>query len=284
MNKRNLAIMIFLLICLSLFFILYTDNPIKNMAKKDNPAHIATIVQPTMKHSADLSLKNNLLTDLIYIRHTEIVAIGDSITAGVGDEEKNGGYVGILKDIMNTDNHIVNFTNFGKNGNRTDQLLERLTYPEIIEKLEIANNVLITIGANDVKQVFEENFLDLQLEHFVDAQEGFEDRLAEIFRTIQGINPHATIYLIGFYNPFKTFFPDIDELDHIVESWNELGETVTEQFNDVHFIPIRELFGADTADNLSADKFHLNHQGYERMAAQILKYLTSKEGYIHEEK
>src|SRR5699024_6742235 len=82
--------------------------------------------------TADNSLKD-YLTDKynkamkrIFKNDIKITAIGDSLTQGVGEEEDNGGYVGILKDTINKDNDLVEIDNFGKRGNRTDQLIDRM--------------------------------------------------------------------------------------------------------------------------------------------------------------
>src|SRR5699024_11591904 len=95
--------------------------------------------------------------------YIKITTIGDSLTKGCGDEEDNGGYVSILEDTINKDNDLVEIDNFGKRGNRTDQLIDRMEEPEIKESLEEADIILITIGANDIMQIFKENFTDLDM-------------------------------------------------------------------------------------------------------------------------
>lgn len=284
-NKRNVFFMLFLLISLGIFLTFsYQNGQMKsnrNHIKPDEPHHIEATAKATVdKVSIDLAMKKNLLTDLIYIRQLEIVSIGDSLTAGVGDEKRNGGYVGVLKGIMNTENQMVNISNFGKNGHRTDQLLDRLASPGIIEKITTADIVLITIGANDIMRVFQNNFMNLQIENFNNAQDGYQERLTEVFQNIERINPEAEVYLIGFYNPFKSFFPEIDELEYIVQSWNDIGENITEEFENAYFIPTKDLFDGNTTSFLAEDNFHLNQQGYERMAKRISQYIMHEEGEL----
>src|SRR5699024_8712082 len=88
---------------------------------------------------------------------------GNEDNEEVGEEEDNGGYVSILEDTINKDNDLVEIDNFGKRGNRTDQLIDRMEEPEIKESLEEADIILITIGANDIMQIFKENFTDLDM-------------------------------------------------------------------------------------------------------------------------
>ena len=64
------------------------------------------------------------------------MAIGDSLTEGVGDESENGGYVGILNNTFEDNNLNITVDNFGKKGNRSDQLLKRLEKKDIILPLK----------------------------------------------------------------------------------------------------------------------------------------------------
>lgn len=239
--------------------------------------------------SADNSLKDYLTDKFnkamkrIFKNDIKITAIGDSLTQGVGDEEDNGGYVGILEDTINKDNDLVEIDNFGKRGNRTDQLIDRMEEPEIKESLEEADIILITIGANDIMQIFKENFTDLDMNQFETGQNNYENRLHEIFSDLESMNSRADIYLVGFYNPFSEHFPDIEELEVIIENWNELGEDITDEYDQVSYIPTNSLFEDTSTKFLSDDNFHPNHMGYERMAKQVLEYIVN-EGEPDEEK
>src|SRR5699024_4413016 len=122
--------------------------------------------------SADNSLKDYLTDKFnkamkrIFKNDIKITAIGDSLTQGVGDDK---------------DNDLVEIDNFGKRSNRTDQLIDRMEEPEIKESLEEADIILITIGANDIMQIFKENFTDLDMNQFETGQNNYENRLHEIF-------------------------------------------------------------------------------------------------------
>jgi hypothetical protein len=83
----------------------------------------------------------------------KVVAIGDSLTEGIGDETGNGGYVGILNHTFEDNNFNITVENFGKKGNRTDQLLKRLEKEDIASAIKEADMVIITIGANDIMKI-----------------------------------------------------------------------------------------------------------------------------------
>lgn len=212
-------------------------------------------------------------------RELSVISIGDSLTEGVGDDEKDGGYTGVLEKSINENEHLVTIENFGKRGNRTDQLMKRLEEEEeVIHGVENADIILITIGANDVMKVFKDNFTDLELEKFTSEQIRYEQRLNQILSKIQELNPDATTYLIGFYNPFREYFPEIDELEYIVNSWNDIGLDVTKQFENTHYIPMKDVFENSDIELFADDNFHPNHVGYELMAKRILDYMINEEG------
>lgn len=215
--------------------------------------------------------------DFLFKKDFHIVAVGDSLTQGVGDETNNGGYIGILEDQINHEDDVITFENFGKRGNRTDQLLKRLDEPEISSAIEKSDVVLMTIGANDIMQVVKENFTHLTYPLFVEEQVSFEDRLHQIFKKIKAINPKAHIYLIGLYNPFEQYFEEIEELDLIVDSWNQTSIDTSQKYDEATFVPVKDLFDETEINLFAEDHFHPNLNGYQRIAKRVLTYLGNTE-------
>lgn len=209
----------------------------------------------------------------LFKKDQKIVAIGDSLTQGVGDETESGGYVGILNHTFEDHNMNIKIENFGKKGNRSDQLLKRLENEKISSSVKEADIVLITIGANDIMNVVKNNFTNLTIEPFQEERIEYMERLRTIFTKIMELNPDAQIYLIGFYNPFERYFSDIEQLGMIMENWNEAGKTVTEEFDQVYFIPTEDLFKNSQIELLAEDYFHPNTSGYKLMAERVLDYL-----------
>lgn len=237
-------------------------------AIEDNPPEqLKEMIVDTVINAVDFFLKSDV----------DIVAIGDSLTQGVGDQTKKGGYIGILDETINHDKKVVAIENYGKAGNRTDQLLKRLDEPEIVSSIKKSEIILITIGANDIMQVAKENFTNLTFDLFAAERIQFENRLYDIFAKINELNPDSYVYLLGIYNPFEKYFNEIEELNHIVNDWNQTSESVTEEFSKTTFIPINDLFENTNINLFSDDHFHPNTIGYHRMAERVLEYLTTEE-------
>lgn len=257
----------------------------EDMIENDNKEALSNVVEKENTVKDFFTEKIQKAIDILFQQAIHIVAIGDSLTQGVGDETDNGGYVGILEERLNSPgNPSVTFENLGKRGNRTDQLLQRLEDKEIQKEIEQADIILLTIGANDVMQIFQRNITNLSLDKFEEELPGFRVRLQAIYDRITGINEDVNIYFIGFYNPYHHFFPDIDELDEIIVSWNESIDTFTQTEEQATFIPVKDVF--DDADFyfLAEDNFHPNYDGYGLFANRITQYLIESEGDLHEER
>jgi lysophospholipase L1-like esterase len=217
---------------------------------------------------------------IFFKKDIKIVSIGDSLTQGVGDETENGGYVGILDHTFDDQNLNITIENFGIKGNRSEQLLKRLEKKEIETSIKDANIVLITIGANDIMHVVKNNWTNLHMDPFEEERVKYVERLTTIFNKIIELNPEAEIYLIGFYNPFEQYFDEIEQLGMIMDNWNEAGLMVTEEFENVYYIPIYDLFRSPDENLLAEDHFHPNTKGYKLIAKRVIDYL----GEFSEEK
>jgi lysophospholipase L1-like esterase len=209
----------------------------------------------------------------LFKRDQKIVAIGDSLTQGVGDESESGGYVGILDHTFEDQNLNISIENYGKKGNRSDQLLKRLENEKIAASIKEADIVLITIGANDIMNIVKNNFTNLTIEQFEEERGEYVKRLTAIFSKIEELNPDTQIYLIGFYNPFERYFSDIEQLKVITDNWNEAGSVVTGEFENVYFIPTEDLFLNANIELFAEDHFHPNTSGYKLIAQRVLEYL-----------
>jgi len=209
----------------------------------------------------------------------KIISVGDSLTQGVGAEGQYSGYIQFLKKDLEKLKSIkeAEFENFGKKGNRTDQLLKRLDHQEVKAAIQEADMVIITIGGNDVMQVFRENLLGLKLNKFVAAENGYQERLNEILATIKDYNSEADIVLVGIYNPFIKWFSDIKEMDKIVNNWNEVSANTVANYDRALFVPVADIFVNNEESLLYTDYFHPNKRGYELIAERIYLYLTNED-------
>jgi lysophospholipase L1-like esterase len=232
----------------------------------------------------DISLREVGLTEPLTIsedffpRDMNIVALGDSLTEGVGDSTKSGGYLAYLERKLLAHKAIknVNITNLGKRGLRISQL------DEVIHKnkdvLQQADMITITIGGNDMMKVVRSHFFDLSYSLFEKEQKKFAVKLEKLLETLRTINEDATIVLIGVYNPFGTL-QAIPEIEQVVQLWNEGSKEIMDKYENTVFVEVADLF-ANRDDVLYNDQFHPNDVGYQLIADRVYERMKEEETLV----
>ncbi|MEQ2528501.1 SGNH/GDSL hydrolase family protein [Bacillaceae bacterium CLA-AA-H227] len=207
-----------------------------------------------------------------------IVSVGDSLTQGVGDSTKRGGYLPYLEERLEQEKGIMDATiyNYGVSGNRTSQVLNRLKTQEVKGSIQKADIVMITTGGNDVMKVVKENFPELNLRDFDRELISYEKNLTSVFDTIRKENPDVTIGLIGLYNPFYTLFADVKEMELVTDKWNQVSQNVLARYDNTLFVGIAEIFKESEENLLYTDYFHPNDKGYQLMADKAFTVLQNE--------
>ncbi|MFS7402702.1 SGNH/GDSL hydrolase family protein [Carnobacterium maltaromaticum] len=238
-------------------------------------------------------------SEQIKTKELNLVAIGDSLTEGIGDSTGRGGYVPLVAELLESKDEIetVSTSNYGISGNRSDQILKRIKKDEKLQNdVKKADVIVLTIGGNDLMKVVRSTLLKVKEDSFIKPQKEYKERIEETFKELRSLNSDAPIYVFGIYNPFYLYFSEITEMQDIVDSWNETTQSVVEEEQKAHFIPINDILykggnqpelsedQKDTIDSSVNDKkeskvfndllfeednFHPNDSGYELMAQSL---------------
>jgi lysophospholipase L1-like esterase len=209
-------------------------------------------------------------------KDVRLLALGDSLTEGVGDRQGQGGYVGRLQQQLEQHKGVrtVSVTNLGKRGLQLKQL--DAVVDQYATQIERADLILITIGGNDMMKVVRSHFFDLSYELFAKEQKRFAARLDHLLASIRAANPDAAVVLVGLYNPFANSLPNIPEIDEVIELWNNGSKQVLKRYDRTIFVNVKDLFD-NRDDVLYSDEFHPNEIGYEQMARRVYDELTKHE-------
>lgn len=225
------------------------------------------------------------------------VAIGDSLTKGVGDSTNQGGFVPLLaQSLTNETNLEFKAINYGVSGNTSGQILSRMQEKKEIGKdLKKAQLVTITVGGNDLRKAILEDTSNLDLDRFEKASKTYEKNLKQIIELARKDNPDLPVYVVGIYNPLYLNFPDLTELQTLVDQWNQRTEETLSAYQGVYFVPINDLLykgidgksgvteselGKETVTNdalYDEDSFHPNNTGYEIMKEAVLEKIHATE-------
>lgn len=217
------------------------------------------------------------------------LAIGDSLTEGVGDETEQGGFVSLVKqDLANSYAYQVKATNAGIAGQTSRQILNRMQSDSQLQKeLKEADLLTLTLGGNDVLAVVRKELTNLSLASFDQPLKTYQANLEQIIAQARQDNAQLPIYIVGIYNPFYLSFPELTEMQTIVDEWNQATADLAASYEGVYFVPVDHLLakGLEATDGsnqtgqvndllFSEDNFHPNQTGYQLMAQAIMEKIN----------
>ena len=233
----------------------------------------------------------------------QYTAFGDSLTEGVGDDTSRGGFVPLVADGLQEEFELtrVEIENYGVAGERSDQLIKRLNKEEAIRaNLATSDIITVTVGGNDLMKVIQDNIFGLSVKTFAKPLKKYQQRVTELLTEIRTLNPEAPIYVLGIYNPFYVNFPEITDMQTIVNNWNDGTKEIVDEQENMYFILINDLLfkglkqpaigdpeatteSTEVKNDLNIvknnvlydkDKFHPNNIGYQLMARAVKEEIT----------
>lgn len=178
--------------------------------------------------------------------NVHLVALGDSLTYGQGDEKNNGGYVGQIKPALEKKYDTkVSTKNYGVSGDRSDQILKRLNnQPEMRKNLRHADVIVMTVGGNDLMQKLQGDLLSSKgdvSDDVAQAQVSYQKKLKALLTAVRKQNSHAPIFLFSIYNPVYTYFPQVSIINNSIAKWNETSKDTVKLFKPAYFVNIDHL-------------------------------------------
>jgi lysophospholipase L1-like esterase len=180
-------------------------------------------------------------------KEVNLVAIGDSLTYGQGDESKNGGYVGIIKQKIKQRYHTqVNTVNYGVSGDRSDQILDRINKQKKIRNdIKHADVITMTVGGNDLMQTLQKEIAENQQDEITSAVnkagQTYQQKLVRLFTVIRRQNHQAPIFVVSIYNPVYAYFANVTVISRSVAQWNKITEQTVSQTDNAYFVDINHL-------------------------------------------
>ena len=207
-----------------------------------------------------------------------LVGLGDSLTLGVGDDEKKAGYLGEIRKRLSTEDCPITVHNFSSKGYTTTDLLKSLAEEEVVEAVDEAHIIVFTIGANDLVSLAQKDRLQFTTEAIAETMDQYEQNIEEIITRLHEINSEADIYFIGFYNPISRAIINDKRLDTLIKEWNKISENATAKVDQANFIRTDDIFSEKDKRYLADDHFHPNHSGYKKIAERLIEKIEAKGG------
>ncbi|MCT0162098.1 SGNH/GDSL hydrolase family protein [Lactiplantibacillus pentosus] len=221
------VVLVVAVLAVAVFFgVNYLMNP-HDEATTTKPTTTKKATQKTTPHKSSINL----------------VAVGDSLTEGVGDESE-GGYVGQIKQTLAKKQDLtVKTTNAGKSGDRSDQILARINKSKALQqKIAKADVLTVTVGGNDLLQTLEGSITSNNTAKnnatVAKAQTLYATKLTKLFNKLQSLNGSASIFVFSIYNPIYVNFPNVTSITHYISQWNDQTQTTVSQYKHTYFMDI----------------------------------------------
>ncbi|RBP91428.1 lysophospholipase L1-like esterase [Cytobacillus firmus] len=196
-----------------------------------------------------------------------IVAFGDSLTYGYGDETEEG-YIGRLQSKLDRTFPDKNYkiTNHGVYGYKSSDVLQQMLKPKVAQDIKNADMFIVYIGTNDLLKSNGGDLYPLHHEKLVEAKDIYEDKLNGILETLETANRDAPVILLGLYNPY----PDGDQIEKYIDHWNKSIRKKAAEDKKITYVSTNELFKGKNKKQYFADSLHPNGKGYELIADKII--------------
>lgn len=192
------------------------------------------------------------------------VALGDSIAGGYGlDDVEKESYVGRISIALEKRYGAVRVHNFGENGLRSEELLERLTdpespqYDEYTDAIRQADIITLSIGSNDLLQYISRS-TDLEEvkkdgDHiFTEACRKFSENIPKILQTITVNAPNAQLFVNNIYNPCHDISFHISE--DVIKNLDKMAEKYIEEINNGFYTEkAQSVFHSQNINGLKQD-------------------------------
>lgn len=171
------------------------------------------------------------------------LALGDSLTAGVGASDYRYSYPYLIAQRLSKKNN-VRFVNLANPGDTSTDVLNDQAPKVLSLKPDL---ITLLVGVNDIH-----NLVSLQ---------EFEQNYIKIVSTLKKTRSKIYLLSIPYLGSDKTvFFPYNFILDFRTKQFNRVIEKISQDYN-LYYI---DLYHLNKSKNFySADKFHPSDQGYK---------------------
>ena len=204
------------------------------------------------------------------------LVLGDSIAYGSGLGNPTDACYG--KIVADTNGY--EYANYAVPGHTTTNLIARLAQPEVVEALEKADIISISIGGNDflLGNLMELIFNAMVLNDYApldNIAESFFENFSTIVSIINEHNPDAVILMQTLYNPQSGYLrapyqAGADRINAAIERYN------AENPGEIIIVDVASALGDDMA-NYADDEIHPSAKGNEIIANTILDKLEEIE-------
>jgi lysophospholipase L1-like esterase len=199
----------------------------------------------------------------------EYVALGDSLSVGVGTPLFTKGFVELYERCAEEDlNKRVDVDKFARVGATTEEVLRLLDSSCVQRAIKQADIITITAGGNDLIRAAKNYLQNQDIEVLASSLKTSIINLTAIIQKLDELilecEGSFIVRLTNLYNPF----PESELVDRWVKKYNQHLEKLAKKQN-VKIADLYSTFKGQEKELLSRDDVHPNYNGYIKIAATL---------------
>lgn len=197
------------------------------------------------------------------------VAIGDSLSAGIGTSLFSPGFVQRYRRMAERElEEPVYVQTIARPGYQTSDILSELENESTADQIQQAELITITAGENDFIQAVRKYQQDRNRKDYYQNLKTSMQNYSKIIKRVivlkQASEKPYLIRLVNLYNPF----PDEMMADNWIKNFNRLPKDFSLKMN-VKYVQIEKVIGGSEKEYIALDGIHPNDIGYERIAESL---------------
>lgn len=177
----------------------------------------------------------------------KLVALGDSLTEGMGDSTNQKGYTQRLAKLVKNELDIpTKVINYGNSGDRSDQITKNLANSSEQQiAVKKADAIIMTVGGNDLIQKIGGSVIDRSAKELTTAvkasEPAYEAKLTKLLKLVRRYNQTAPIFIFGNYNPLYVYFANLKSLNTSVIAYNNINKKVVKKYHGYYVSTFKQL-------------------------------------------
>jgi lysophospholipase L1-like esterase len=195
-----------------------------------------------------------------------MIALGDSLTYGVGDKSGEGYVKNLEKLIKKEKDADVTVKNYGIPGQETNGVQKQVHLTNVKKDIKNADYIILFIGTNDLIQSNGGDLKEINEKEIEAGEREYEKNLHEILKAIREENKEVPILFLGLFNPY----PDSEKLEEVIIDWNNNSQGNVDNYENIKFISTNDLFMEKSKEYFS-DSLHPNKKGYDLITKKIME-------------